>query len=346
MKNTKVSLIIPLFLFIAMLVDLSTVTSQIALVKANELPTLQILPPKCTIENVSTFFSIDIVISNVTDLYGWDVKIYYLNSIVRCINATEGPFLKSSNQTFWVPPIINDAYNETHGMVHLACTLIRKVPGVNGSGVLATIVFQAIGCGNTTLYLHDTKLADSHTNPIPHTTSNGFVEISEFHDLSVTEVTPLKTIVGEKFTARIMVTVKNNGKRLETFNLTLYANSTVIETTEITLLNGTTTTVTITWNTTGFAKGNYTIRAYAEPAPGEINVTDNSFTDGWMVVSIPGDVDGNFEVDIFDVAYICLTYDSEVGEPTYIPNCDVNDDGIIDIFDVAISCMTYGQKFP
>jgi len=31
-----------------------------------------------------------------------------------------------------------------------------------------------------------------------------------------------------------------------------------------------------TWNTTSFAKGNYTIDAYAPPVPNEMDTTDNT----------------------------------------------------------------------
>jgi hypothetical protein len=37
-------------------------------------------------------------------------------------------------------------------------------------------------------------------------------------------------------------------------------------------------TVFFKWNTTGFAYGNYTIAAYAEPLPEETDISDNNFT--------------------------------------------------------------------
>jgi len=67
----------------------------------------------------------------------------------------------------------------------------------------------------------------------------------------------------------INVTVENQGDLTETFNMTLYANTTAINQTEITLTSGTSTTITLTWNTTAFAKGNYTISAYATPFQGK-----------------------------------------------------------------------------
>ncbi|MEM2567690.1 MAG: CARDB domain-containing protein [Candidatus Bathyarchaeia archaeon] len=82
---------------------------------------------------------------------------------------------------------------------------------------------------------------------------------------SCANVTLLKTVVGEGYTMNINVTVINQGDFMETFNVAVYANTTEIRTKEITLQSGESTTLTFTWNTTDFAKGNYTLCAYAWP---------------------------------------------------------------------------------
>ena len=169
----------------------------------------------------------------------------------------------------------------------------------------------------------------------------------DIHDIAVTNVIPVKSVVGQDSTCKINVTVTNEGNFAETFNLTLYANTTAIYThTNIVLTSGNSTTITFIWNTTSWSKGNYTLWAYAWPVPEEEDTTDNIYTDNFVIITIMGDVDGNFEVDIFDITYICVVYDTRMGEPEYVPNCDINSDGIIDIFDVTTACITYGQKDP
>jgi len=59
------------------------------------------------------------------------------------------------------------------------------------------------------------------------------------------------------------------------------------------LPNGTSTTLTFAWNTTGLAYGNYTISAAADTVPGETDTADNTLTNGDVMVTIPGDVNGN-----------------------------------------------------
>jgi nitrous oxidase accessory protein NosD len=105
-------------------------------------------------------------------------------------------------------------------------------------------------------------------------------------DIAVTNVTSFKTVVGQGYSVSINVTVTNQGNYSETFNVTAYANTTVIDTrTDITLTSGNPTTITFTWDTTGFAKGNYTISAYAWPVPGETDTTDNTYVDGTIQIT-------------------------------------------------------------
>lgn len=60
----------------------------------------------------------------------------------------------------------------------------------------------------------------------------------------------------------------------------------------ITLASGNSTALTFTWNTAGFAKGNYTISAYAWPVQGETNFDYNNCTDGSVTVTKVGDFGG------------------------------------------------------
>ncbi len=166
------------------------------------------------------------------------------------------------------------------------------------------------------------------------------------HDISLDAIVPSKNVVGEGYSLLINVTFKNQGTHTETFNLTIYANTTIIHTLRnITLPIGNSTTVTFTWNTTDYAKGNYTISAYATPVDGETDLADNNFTDGWVVVTIPGDVDGDFDVDIYDVVKITGIYGSKHGDPQFNPNSDLDDDGEIKIYDVVICTSHYGQSW-
>jgi hypothetical protein len=146
------------------------------------------------------------------------------------------------------------------------------------------------------------------------------------HDVAVNNVPCSKTVVGQGFSAGINVTVANQGDYVETFNVTLLANATIIGSESFALPAGNSMTVAFAWNTTGFAFGNYTLSAYAQLAPGKTNAA-STFVGGVVTVTIPGDVNGEGKVDMGDVVTILRAFGSTTGTPNYNPNCDLEDNG-------------------
>jgi hypothetical protein len=100
------------------------------------------------------------------------------------------------------------------------------------------------------------------------------------HDVAVIDVASSEIVVDQGFRATINVTVANQGGYTETFNVTAYANVTAIQTETLTITSQNSATFTFTWNTIGFALGNYTISAYAWPVQGETDIADNTFVGG------------------------------------------------------------------
>jgi len=162
------------------------------------------------------------------------------------------------------------------------------------------------------------------------------------HDIAVTKVTPFKTVVGQTYSLFINVTVENQGDTTETFNLTAYANITIIATvTNVTLTSGNSTTITLTWNTTGVPYGNYTITATATQVPGESYTADNTYSDGWVVVTIPGDVEGSGYVDWVDLGMLGIAYETGPGDPYWNPNADINSSGSVTWEDLGTLGLNY-----
>lgn len=191
------------------------------------------------------------------------------------------------------------------------------------------------------------------------------------HDIAVVNVTPSKTIVGQGYCLSINVTVQNQGEFTETFNVTVYANitstngdvgpghivytisnltihskMTIVRTQTISLEAGASTTLEFVWNTTDMKKDHHTIIVSLEIVPEEIDIADNTFIDGDICVTQPGDVNGNMLIDIYDVATICGAYGARKGDSQYDPNLDINCNGKIDIYDVVIACANYGKSDP
>jgi len=177
-------------------------------------------------------------------------------------------------------------------------------------------------------------------------TTSKTIAVYKSGDIAVTDVKLAKTVVGQGFTCKINATVQNQGDYEETFNVTLYANTTSIATQTVTLTSGNSTTITFTWNTTGFAKGNYTISAQAIPVPGETDTTDNTYTNGVVTVATVGDIVPDGTVDIYDLVTVAKAYGSGPGDPNWNPNADINGDDIIDIFDLVLVAKHYGETDP
>lgn len=164
------------------------------------------------------------------------------------------------------------------------------------------------------------------------------------YDLGVAGMNLSSAAIGAGYNLIINVTVTNYGVYDESFNVTVYANTTIIETKEFTLANGSSTTATFTWGTAGFAEGNYTISAYVEPIFGETITSDNTYIGGSIIVTIPGDVNGDCMVDALDLAVMNTAYGSTYGSSNWNPDCDFNDDGNVDVLDLFGLGINYGKS--
>ncbi len=342
---------------------LSILTFPVCRVWANPETAVAVDPPISTV-NVGDTFSVNVNVTNVVNFTSWQLTLYYLKAVINCTGVTEGPFLGSAGGgTYFLQNITNN-YNSTHGRVLAGCT----IEGTNattypaGSGVILTVTFKAVGGGSTNLTLANTKLGDEKIppQPIPHTDYGGTVNVvGAAHDVGVTGVTSYKTVIGRGFCSNITVTIANLGGYSETFNVTAYANATVIATiTNITLASGYSVVQTILWNTTGFAYGNYTLKAVADSIL-DANISNNNFTDGLVRVAGIGDLTGGTpnaldfvpdgKVDITDVAITAKFFGQKV--PPAPANCDVSGseiglpDGKIDITDVATVAKHFGQHY-
>jgi plastocyanin len=173
----------------------------------------------------------------------------------------------------------------------------------------------------------------------------GFINVTAgIHDVAVTDVVTFKTvcqqtfspanIVYETHSVNINATVENQGDFAETFDVTAKYDGNIIQTLGASLSAHSSTIVTFTWDTTAVAHGNYTLSVEAEVVSGETDISDNTYTNGWVVVTLLGDIDGDFDIDeddlwIFAGAWI-IYYSSGVKNPLcdFDEDCDIDEDDL------------------
>ena len=166
------------------------------------------------------------------------------------------------------------------------------------------------------------------------------------HAVSAQDLSPTRTVVGQGYLTEVKVTVANDGHYAESLNAKVYANETLVNVTQVAVPAGSSAVFTVHWDTAGWELGNYTVTLFVEPVDGEANTTDNSLQCGRMVcVSLPGDVDADRDVDIFDIVRLADAYGTVAGQPLYVDNCDINGNGDIDIFDIVLAAGNYGMSW-
>ncbi len=112
--------------------------------------------------------SVNITVSDVKDLFGWEIKLKWNTTVLEARDISEGEFLKASNTTFFYPQL-----NNTAGYAVAVCTFVNDIQGVDGTGVLATLTFRVRASGSCYLDLYETMLLDSGEKRITHTVVEG-----------------------------------------------------------------------------------------------------------------------------------------------------------------------------
>jgi hypothetical protein len=124
----------------------------------------------------------------------------------------------------------------------------------------------------------------------------------------------------------------------------------------ISLAVGEATTITVNWTTTGFDKGNYTLKAVAllatDEDPGNNEFTDPSVIGVTIIGDVTSDTSGNTfpdgKVDVRDIYAVGRAFGTSIDGPnppgrTYNGNCDINNDHKVDVKDYYTVCRHYGH---
>ncbi len=123
--------------------------------------------PPSTEANPGASFTVDVNVTDVTDLFSWQVKMQWDQDILEMTSATEGPFLQGQPEgSIFAKTILA-------GSLDAGCTTLGDWPGVSGSGTLMTVAFLVTDPGETTLDIYESTLLNSTLGPMLHTVEDG-----------------------------------------------------------------------------------------------------------------------------------------------------------------------------
>ena len=298
------------------------------------------------------------------NLYGFDVQFTWDPNIIEYLGHTvtvpveDYPEGVLHSPTFKIVEIVDENGNipdaespEVRAWFAYASALPAEPFNNPGVSVVFYMTFRAISQGFSPLELVSTTLAcNDLANPeILHARLNGLVVVGappENRDVAILNVTSSPHAVYPNSTVQIEVLASNLGSVTESFDVTVYANTTVIDTQTVSdLPPGENITLTFIWNTTGLTPcSNFTIWAEATAVPGEVNLDNNRFTDGYVKIKMWCDINGDDVIDITDIVLAAASYGTRPGDPNWKEEADVAKPyGYIDICDIVTIASRYGM---
>jgi len=153
---------------------------------------VSVLPATVDIAAVGQTQTVDINITGVTAMYGYEIKMWYNNTIVNTTAASvvrpTGHFLEpiDDSKQFVAKWEVNNTFNATHGRAWLSFAIFSPEDSRNGSGILFRVTFTGVGVGSTPIVLSNypeggllgpVKISDKDGEPITHTVNNGTINV-------------------------------------------------------------------------------------------------------------------------------------------------------------------------
>jgi hypothetical protein len=197
-------------------------TSQMQPLNVPVYTNVRVVPDK-TVVSVGETFDVNVWINNVTGMAGWEIKLFWNKTVIRCLkahvntpsewggvpfdwfNKTVSDVDPNAVYTAWMfGPGLDDGYNSSYGLYFKAeCFGPRGGNYHNtftGSLPIVTLSFQALQEGSTSLNLWDweptgdgessakcqsIKIGTRDAQPIPSSVFKGFVEVKALESETV-----------------------------------------------------------------------------------------------------------------------------------------------------------------
>ncbi len=270
--------------------------------------------------NVSIYVSTPIDLT----LFGWQLKLQYDPSILNYTSITRS----------W--PGAGAFVNRTTGLLLSDSQSPLYVSSALPSKVL-TVSFQCIGYGTSSINFTSFDLigvSDSGNGWTPGTDPyNGIPEFTEYdrwpdvNNDSVINALDAIFLAGH-FSPLVPVNDSicdfNNDSFVDTFDALILASDYGMSTSSPRWPNST----------------------YPTGLTNTLYVFNETIQNGRVYAVIPGDINLDRVVDIYDAIQLSDAYNSTALSPNWNPNADINGDGWVDIYDAIILAGHYNQHYP
>ena len=152
-------------------------TAQLQVANPADLPRMSVVQSGTQNINIAVVngsqFNVDLRLDNGSGIWGYGVMVDWNNSVLNLVDVNEGSYLTQANSTTLfiaagpVPEYIgqeniSDPFNFNYTLVGESINdFLLNFTSVSGSGVLATLTFQAIGVGTNDIFIESSPDASA-----------------------------------------------------------------------------------------------------------------------------------------------------------------------------------------
>jgi hypothetical protein len=288
------------------------------------IPVVVEIAPASSSVPISGTAAVDVLISDVVDLYGVSLVINFDPNFVEVEDAdpgTSGVQIALGNCPSPDMVTENAVDNGTGVITYSVSSLSPSVP-CDGSGVIATITFHGLQVGTSPVQFTDLLLADSNGQPIEAEIFDGSVSVTDAGNID-----GIIQLQGRSDHSGVNVCAWETGSPVEC---------------ALTDASG--------YYELQVEGGIYTVTAdierYLDSEKIGVFVAAGGTTTLSTVTLLGGDANNDCTVNILDLSFMGARYTLSCGDPGWDENADINNDCTINILDIVLGGSNYLSTCP
>jgi hypothetical protein len=281
-------------------------------------------PPEAT-WSVGGSFTLDIMVFEVSDLYGIELELSFEPTTVEVVDADLGTSGIQIQPGVCPSPdfvALNEVDNSTDTIIY-AATSLSPSPPCDGGGVIASITFHGLVEGSSPVNFSSWLLSDTDLNTISvGSTTDGLLNVLAAGTLEGTV-----DLQGRSDESGAEVCAWQGGGIVDC------TTTDVAGFYSLSLLEGT-FDVTVE------------MARYLDAEKTYVSVVAGDTTTLTLVKLLGGDCNDDCIINILDLSFMGFRFGSSVGDPNWDERADVNNDGTINILDLTAGGVNFNKTCP